>query len=188
MASDAGLIRVYTVASDLGLHCDVWSGSTLWRLIWVYTVYLRPKHMTLGIKWSVLTSKIFYILVSTRQHCAELNTFYLSLTHIWLMDFSIPFNWMSPFPNLGVSGAFFYFCFILIEFPISKHCRPWLDAVFPLAFVAGWLQGHWWGFISRNYVVWPTFFLMNVFIAFKRSHFWFYIWLHCSWCCAVWRP
>ena len=42
-----------------------------------------------------------------------------------------------------------------------------------LAFVAGWLQGHWWGFISRNYVVWPTFFLMNVFIALKGSHFWF---------------
>ena len=32
---------------------------------------------------------------------------------------------------------------------------------------------HWWGFISRNYVVWPTFFLMNVFIALKGSHFWF---------------
>ena len=46
---------------------------------------------------------------------------------------------------------------------------------FPLAFVAGWLHGHWWGFISRNYVVWPTFFLMNVFIALKGSHFWFYI-------------
>ena len=45
--------------------------------------------------------------------------------------------------------------------------------MFPLAFVAGWLQGHWWGFISRNYVVWPTFFLMNVFIALKVSHFWF---------------
>ena len=44
--------------------------------------------------------------------------------------------------------------------------------MFPLAFVAGWLQGHWWGFISRNYVVWPTFFLMNVFIALKGSHFW----------------
>ena len=43
-------------------------------------------------------------------------------------------------------------------------------------------------FISRNYVVWPTFFHMNVFIALKGSHFWFYIWLHCSWCCAVWRP
>ena len=40
------------------------------------------------------------------------------------------------------------------------------------AFVAGWLQGHWWGFISRNYVVWPTFLLMNVFIALKGSHFW----------------
>ena len=65
----------------------------------------------------------------------------------------------------------------------SQNC-----SIFPPAFVAGWLQGHWWGFIIRNYVVWPTFFLMNVFIALKGSHFWFYIWLHCSWCCAVWRP
>ena len=53
--------------------------------------------------------------------------------------------------------------------------------MFPLAFVAGWLQGHWWGFVSRNYVVWPTFFLMNVFIALKGSHFWIFIYesLHC---------
>ena len=49
----------------------------------------------------------------------------------------------------------------------SQNC-----SMFPLAFVAGWLQGHWWGFISRNYVVWPTFLLMNVFIALKGSHFW----------------
>ena len=42
-----------------------------------------------------------------------------------------------------------------------------------MAFVARSLQGLWWGFISRNYVVWPTFFLMNVFIALKGSHFWF---------------
>ena len=42
-----------------------------------------------------------------------------------------------------------------------------------LAFDAGLLQGHWWGFISRNYIVWPTFLLMNVFIALKGSHFWF---------------
>ena len=54
--------------------------------------------------------------------------------------------------------------------------------MFPLAFVAGWLQGHWWGFISRNYVVWPTFLLMNVFIALKGSHFWFLfiIWPICT--------
>ena len=39
--------------------------------------------------------------------------------------------------------------------------------------LTGWLQGHWWGFISRNYIVWPTFLLMNVFIALKGSHFWF---------------
>ena len=44
--------------------------------------------------------------------------------------------------------------------------------MFPLAFVVGWLQGHWWGFISRNYVVWSTVYLMNVFIALKGSHFW----------------
>ena len=50
----------------------------------------------------------------------------------------------------------------------SQNC-----SMFPLAFVAGWLQGHWWGFISRNYVVWPTFLLMNVFTALKGSHFWF---------------
>ena len=50
----------------------------------------------------------------------------------------------------------------------SQNCR-----MFPLAFVAGWLQGHWWGFISRNYVVWPTFLLMDVCIALKGSHFWF---------------
>ena len=51
---------------------------------------------------------------------------------------------------------------------ISQNC-----SMFPLAFIAGWLQGHWWGFISWNYVVWPTFLLMNVFIALKGSHFWF---------------
>ena len=43
--------------------------------------------------------------------------------------------------------------------------------MFPLAFVAGSLQGHWWGFISQNYVVWPIFSLMNVFIALKGTQF-----------------
>ena len=44
-----------------------------------------------------------------------------------------------------------------------------------LTFVARSLQGHWWGFISRNYIVWPIFFLTNVFIAFKGTHFFIYI-------------
>ena len=65
--------------------------------------------------------------------------------------------------------------------PILIYISLWIDclfeirkiAVFPLAFIAGWLQGHWWGLISRNYVVWPTFLLMNVFIGLKGSHFWF---------------
>ena len=70
--------------------------------------------------------------------------------------------------------------FIYLD-PILIYISLWIDclfeiriiAMFPLAFIAGWLQGHWWGFISRNYVVWPTFLLMNVFIALKGSHFWF---------------
>ena len=50
---------------------------------------------------------------------------------------------------------------------------PSLISLFPPAFVAGSFKGHWWGFISRNYVVWPIFFLMNVFIALKGTHFLF---------------
>ena len=34
-------------------------------------------------------------------------------------------------------------------------------------------QGHWWGFISRNFVVWPIFYLMNVFISLKGPPFLF---------------
>ena len=84
--------------------------------------------------------------------------------------------------------------FIYLD-PILIYTSLWIDclfeirkiAVFPLAFIAGWLQGHWWGFISRNYVVWPTFLLMNVFIALKGSHFWFLFvcfkdaYLNCNW-------
>ena len=64
----------------------------------------------------------------------------------------------------------FSFISVLNRLPIwnSQNC-----SMFPRAFVAGSLQDHWWGFISRNYVVWPIFFLMNVFIALKGTHFLF---------------
>ena len=42
--------------------------------------------------------------------------------------------------------------------------------MFPLAFVAGSLQGHCGGFIIRNYIVWPIFFLTNLFVAPKVTH------------------
>ena len=48
----------------------------------------------------------------------------------------------------------------------SQNCT-----MFPLAFVAGSLQSYWWGFISRNYVVWPIFFNYECFIALKGTHF-----------------
>ena len=78
------------------------------------------------------------------------------------------------------SDAYSRQVFIYLD-PILIYISLWIDclfeirkiAVFPLAFIAGWLQGHWWGFISRNYAVWPTFLLMNVFVALKGSHFWF---------------
>ena len=46
--------------------------------------------------------------------------------------------------------------------------------MFPLAFVAGSLQGHWWGFISRNYVVWPIFYHRMFSLLLKELTFYFY--------------
>ena len=69
-------------------------------------------------------------------------------------------NWLVRAVNQKFKDVFIQFIWI------SQNC-----SMFRLAFVAGWLQGHWWGFISRNYVVWPTFLLMNVFTALKGSHF-----------------
>ena len=66
----------------------------------------------------------------------------------------------------------FWFVSSLNLLPIwnSQNC-----SMFSLVFVAGSLQGHWWGFISRNYVIWPIFFLMNVFTArIKEPIFDFY--------------
>ena len=54
---------------------------------------------------------------------------------------------------------------------ILIYISLWIDRLFKIRKIAGCLQGHWWGFISRNYVVWPSFFLMNVFMALKGSHF-----------------
>ena len=67
-------------------------------------------------------------------------------------------------------GVYFHKTGVLNRLPIwnSQTC-----SMFPLAFVAGSLQGHWWGFMCRNYVIWPIFFLMNVFIALKGTHFLF---------------
>ena len=66
-------------------------------------------------------------------------------------------------------GIWLYqFLIIAYLFTLLQNC-----SMIHLAFVSGSLQGHWWGFISRNYVVWPIFFLMNVFIAHKGTHFWF---------------
>ena len=71
--------------------------------------------------------------------------------------------------------VFIYLDHILIYISLWIDCLFEIRKIaeFPLAFIAGGLQGHWRGFISRNYVVWPTFLLMNVFIALKGSHFWF---------------
>ena len=80
--------------------------------------------------------------------------------------------------------------FIYLD-PILIYISLWIDflfeihkiaACFPLHFVAKSLQGHWWGFFSRNFEVWPIFFLTNVFTALKGTHRCIFIWcptVHC---------
>ena len=72
--------------------------------------------------------------------------------------------------------VFNYFDLILI------YVSLWIDCLFEIRkiqYVSSgfrFLVHYWWGFISRNYVVWPTFLLMNVFITLKGSHlFYFYL-------------
>ena len=61
---------------------------------------------------------------------------------------------------------------------ILIYISLWIDCLFEIRKIAIcflWLSlpGHWWGFISRDYVEWPIFFLMNVFIAVKGTFFYF---------------
>ena len=92
---------------------------------------------------------------------------------IWLYQFLI----IAYLFTFYLFGPHFHLYLSLNRLPIwnSQNC-----SMFPLAFIAGWLQSHWWGVISRNYVVWPPFLLMNVFIALKGSHFWFLFHAQCS--------
>ena len=83
---------------------------------------------------------------------------------------------VNEWPWVVINCHVFIYLTICTNFQSLNRLPVWNSqncSMFPLAFDAGWLQGHWWGFISRNYVVWPTFLLMNVFIALKGSHFWF---------------
>ena len=59
--------------------------------------------------------------------------------------------------------------------PTSRMQLEYMIIDAEINILAGWLQGHWWGFIGRNHVVRPTFFLMNVFIALKGSQTEFYL-------------
>ena len=42
------------------------------------------------------------------------------LTHICLLDFSVPINSTSPFPILGVTGVFFFFFFVFKKFMLAN--------------------------------------------------------------------
>ena len=63
--------------------------------------------------------------------------------------------------------------YTVLQFSFRLQCLFYIYKTLNFGLNGRSLQGHWWGFISRNYVVWPTFLLMNVFIALKGSHFWF---------------
>ena len=97
-----------------------------------------------------------------------------SCSHEW-----ITYAW--PFVCVGDVNVVFHFAPRGVASRVYEHValpQEMLDlqncSMCPLAFVAGSLQGHWWGVISRNYVVWPIFFLKNVFVALKGTHFLFW--------------
>ena len=63
----------------------------------------------------------------------------------------------------SLDGAHIYVC--LFDIRKTAVCFRYLSS----------LQSHWWGFISRNYLVWPISFLMNVFTALKGTYFFIFI-------------
>ena len=76
---------------------------------------------------------------------------------------------------------FIYLDPILIYISLWIYClfeMHKIAACFPLAFVAKSLQSHWWGFLRRNFEVWPIYFLTNVFTALKGTHFCIFICCH----------
>ena len=83
---------------------------------------------------------------------------------------------MNTWLRLKFQAFFFIWSpFWFISFFESTIWNSQNYSMFHLAFVAGPLQAHWWGFVSRNYVVWPILFLTNVFIALKGTHFFIFI-------------
>ena len=66
--------------------------------------------------------------------------------------------------NIGIIHDFLCINICLVPREVLK---PEAERV-PLAFVAGSWQDHWWGFISRNYVIWPSSFLWMFSLLFKE--------------------
>ena len=84
--------------------------------------------------------------------------------------------WLYRFLIIVYLFTFNYFDPIMIYFSL------WIDCLFEIrktALYFHWLllpchfRVHWGGFIGRNYVVSAIFFLVNVCIALKGTHFWF---------------
>ena len=112
-------VQTHSAASDLGLHCLPRSQKRDVRLIWVNDVCSASSFSE---EFAFGTMEISLSQIA-----------FVQLTHILLMDFSIPINWTSPFSNLGVSSEFFYFDFIFIRnssrqtvavSDLDLHCLP----------------------------------------------------------------
>ena len=124
--------------------------------------------------FTILRNQNYHNCLNTIQTLCK--TVKISLLHHQPVSYRINLH-MSSWLSIRKSAKFnkLLISMACLCFRTTRCVRMFLSicSMFPLAFVAVWLQGHWWDFISRNYVVWPTFLLMNVFTALKGSHFWF---------------
>ena len=140
---------------------------------------LRPTFLLMNVFIALKGSHFWFLFDFTAAGvvpCGGRKTSPRTSTIVQFIFYFGPLRSVIIFRETHILDRFFYlFGPILIYISLWFNCLFEIRkiTVFPLAFIAGWLQGHWWGFISRNYVVWPTFLLMNVFIALKGSHFWF---------------
>ena len=110
--------------------------------------------------FTILRNQNYHNCLNTIQTLCK--TVKISLLHHQPVSYRINLH-MSSWLSIRKSAKFnkLLISMACLCFRTTRCVRMFLSicSMFPLAFVAVWLQGHWWDFISRNYVVWPTVFL-----------------------------
>ena len=140
----------------------------------------------ISILFTLTSDALYFILISVKSQPTCFNWTYTVIIFLPLTSNTFFSQQLFQFPvstitfNPSTIQACDSLCFLfkyekkhcyhqsLYRLPIwnSQNCR-----MFPLTFFAWSLQGHWWGFMSRNYVVWPILFSLLL----KELIFGFYL-------------